>query len=67
MFGIDWNGPLPVEESMDDEGVTVPDTQCPLSSSDFAELQRIIDPLGCSNNHGADIFIETLSFVAQSL
>jgi len=36
-FGIYWNGPFPFYRS--DNVVTVPDTPCPLGTSQFEELE----------------------------
>ena len=40
---------------------------CPLTLEKFAELQRLVDPLDSSLNHGKDLFDRTVDFVAQSL
>lgn len=55
MFGVDWNGPLPVEDSERDT-VEVSSIYCPLCDADKAELQRTISPVGprCC---GVNIFI----------
>ena len=64
IFGIDWNGPLSDE---DDSQVSVPHTHCPLSQDQFVSLQSRVSPLGDSENHGIDLYLQTLTFVAQAM
>lgn len=47
--------------------VDVQARSCPLPSEKFAELQRSVNPLDSSLNHGKDLFDRTVEFVAQSL
>ena len=64
LYGIDWSGP--VTES-DENIVTLPDTPSPLPPNDFEELYSTISPLADSENHGVDIYLETLAFVTRKL
>ena len=67
-YGIDWEGSISSNESEDDGGVTVPETECPLSSSyDIEELRSTIQPLSRSNDYGIDIYECTLAFLYQKL
>ena len=59
-YGIDWNGPLSVDN---DNIVTVPDTECPLFPEQFSILQATIDPLQSCEDFGVQIYIETREFV----
>lgn len=64
MYGIDWNGPLPVQTS---ETVAVPHTMQPMSATDYQELCASVDPLGHSDDHGIDIYTQCLCFVQSKL
>lgn len=65
LYGIDWSGPLPDAEEL--EQVEVTNTINPLEEQDFMQLQRIISPTGLSDCHGIDLYIRTLEFVLQKL
>lgn len=64
-YGIDWDGPLPIEET---EGtVEVPHVLCPLNSLVEEEIRRQINPLRESRCYGIDIYLEACSFVSHFL
>ena len=65
LYGIDWNGPLPDAEEL--EQVVVTNTLNPLQEHDFEQLQRVISPIGPSDCQGVDLYIRTLEFVFQKL
>ena len=65
LYGIDWNGPLPDAEEL--EQVEVTNTINPLQERDFEQLQRTISPIGLSDCQGVDLYIRTLEFVFQKL
>jgi hypothetical protein len=61
LYGIDWNGPIPVEGAV--EAVVVEPVACPLSQDDYSELCLQVSPTGASNDHGINIFMQTLAYV----
>jgi hypothetical protein len=64
-FGIDWGGPVPVADL--DTTVTIPETNCPLTTSDMQALQSFVAPLAPSNEYGMDLYEQTLEFVGRKL
>ena len=62
-YGIDWDGPLPEDATLDEAIVEVPETGCPLSPEQYQELLSSIDPLRESESYGIDIYMETVTFV----
>ena len=66
LYGIDWSGPIPVNDDEGDSTVVVPDTKCPLDENDLQELQQTISPTS-SQNYGIDLFMACLAFVQQKL
>ena len=63
-FGIDWEGPVRIEDA---DIVTVPETECPLLTSDRNELLTVVDPLAYSPAYGIDFFEQTLEFIFSKL
>lgn len=66
MYGVDWDGPIPVLDECDDI-VTVPPTIRPLSINESQELQLAIDPLTESADYGVDLFLQCICFVRSKL
>ena len=72
-FGVDWEGPTPSSEWDGPipnelcELVEVPETELPLSNEDYIELRNTINPLQDSEYHGVDLYIQTLSLIAEKL
>lgn len=64
-IGIDWDGPLVVNEDL--QLVLVDPPGQPLNNSDLEELHATIDPLQPSNDYGIDIFMQTLNFIKRKL
>ena len=62
---MDWEGPFPAEAT--DEMVAVPETQCPLSSTDMQELLVTIPPLTPSEHFGIDVYERTLHLISHKL
>lgn len=60
MYGLDWDGPLPVD---DPDHVTVPETVCPLDHQDYLELCETVEVLSPSDNYGINLYLDTLDFV----
>ena len=68
MFGIDWDGPMPAHLHDDStSAIVIPETNCPLDSMDFEDLNVIIDPLADSVNYGIDLYEKTLDYVSSKL
>ena len=65
LYGIDWNAPL--NSDADVEAVQVPATVNPLTSSDYTELQHVIDPTANSDDHGIDQFFHAVRFVESKV
>ncbi len=65
MYGIDWNGPVPLEEDL--ETVDVPVVESPLSNEDFAELSTMTSPYHDSDCFGADLYLNVIKFVCEKL
>ena len=57
-YGIDPYGPVPLRE--DENGVIVPDTSLRFSDADIETLRRNVDPCSTSENHGMDLYEQTL-------
>lgn len=62
-YGIDWEGPLPIEP---EQIVTVPDTPETMRSQVYDILQQRINALGDSDCFGIDIFLEALQIARQT-
>ncbi|KAK2564474.1 hypothetical protein P5673_011916 [Acropora cervicornis] len=62
-YGIDIDGPLPIDHGDDVNVVDVPNTLNPFEQSHYQEMCADIDPLRLSNCHGIDIYMEVLSFI----
>ena len=62
MCGIDWEGPPPLD---DDTTVIVPETRCPLSTRQLAELQSLYDPLNndACHDYGISLYLDVVEFV----
>ena len=61
-YGIDWDGPIVVEEE-DADQVIVPECGTLLTEEDYATLQEEVQPLADSQNYGIDLFHAAVSFV----
>ena len=62
-YGIDDDGPVPLEDS--DEPVEVPPTGIALTQNFQQQLQVTIDPLRDSDCHGVDIYIAVVDFIVN--
>ncbi len=47
--------------------VVVPDTQCPLSANQLAELQSLYDPMQASDNFAINMYSDVLQFVQNQI
>lgn len=64
MYGIDWDGPLPLDEN---DSVCVLSTTLPLSDSDVEQLTSLVNPLAFSDNFGVNLYLKCLQFIASRL
>lgn len=62
LYGIDWNGPLPQDES-DVDAVHIPDIECPLSELHLQQLHRTINPLIDATDYGIELYVSVLQFI----
>lgn len=66
-YGVDWDGPVPNNQTDAQEAVEVPTTSNPLQEADYVSLTSLIDPLRDSDEYGVDIYLETLSFIHSKI
>ena len=64
MYGVDWEGPMAVEETMQ---VEIPTTHLPLTEDDHEILRASINPLRNTTQHGMDIYQDVLFFVINRI
>lgn len=62
-YGVDWEGPTPVEA---ENTVIVPDTPETVREQVYTLLQAHIDPLRDSDCFGMDICLEALQLARQT-
>lgn len=60
LYGVDWNGPLPVE---DQNIVEVDPPNCPFPAEYFYQLQYHVNPMQQSNNYGIELFTQAKAFI----
>lgn len=65
MYGIDWDGPVPVEEDV--ESVDVPNIENPLSHEELEELGTMISPYHDSDCFGTDLYLNVLKFICEKI
>lgn len=70
MFGIDWDGPLPIEyingETAEQEGVIeIPMESVPISAEQFHQLELEVNPSGPSATYGIDLYMRTVEFLQR--
>ena len=61
MYGVDND--LGVSTDDDEQGVEIPSTEIDMSSEQLSELESRVNPLGESDDFGADLFIQTVHLV----
>lgn len=64
--GIDWDGPPPLDNH-DDTILNVPETRCPLSSSELSELTSLYNPLSNCTDYAVSLYLDVLEFVVSQL
>ena len=65
-YGVDWDGPPPADDDNAGE-VVVPETNCPLSPTQLAELHALYDPFSPDDNFSVNLFLNVLQFVENNL
>ena len=63
MYGIDWSGPIPINEEVD--SVEIPPITTVLSEEQYHELSGVVSPLHASDNYGLYLFLATLAYVER--
>ena len=63
-YGIDPDGPLPVSDDNDVEGVSVPETSLRFSDENMTTIRQNIDPYSYSDNYGVDLYEQTVAFIS---
>lgn len=65
MAGVDYEGPAPSNVwNGGEEGAQVPHTRM-LTTEEFRELSRVVNPLGHSDFHGVDLYLRTVAFLFE--
>lgn len=64
-YGIDWNAPLQTDDGV--EAVEIPATENPLTSTDYTQLQQLINPSTDPDNHGITQYLLATDFVQQKV
>ena len=66
-YGVDREGQPPVEDNSANE-VVVPETNCPLSPTQLAELHALYDiPLSPNDNFSINLLVNVLQFVENNV
>ena len=62
-YGIDWDGPIPLDD--EDDAVIVSETACPCPDDDFASLAALcsLERVLNSDCHGVDVYQQALEFI----
>ena len=64
-YGVDPDGPVPVDDDDDDEGnITLPQNPLKFSSNYLAILHQQVNPLGSTSNYGIDLYEQTLNLLS---
>ena len=66
MYGVDWDGPLPLEEN-DPDTVSIPAISLDLSDDVEQLLVSQVNPLAFSHEFGIDLYLECLRFLSSRL
>lgn len=60
-YGIDWNGPIPLDD--DTDRIQVPDINCDVPLNIEEELASFMSALGKSENYGIDLYCSLFDFL----
>ncbi|XP_019857141.1 PREDICTED: uncharacterized protein LOC109585483 isoform X2 [Amphimedon queenslandica] len=61
LYGIDWNGPIPLEDDYD--RLFVPRIECDIPYGVLRELPSFVPPLSHSENYGIDLYCSALDYI----
>uniref|UniRef100_A0A1X7TW60 Uncharacterized protein n=1 Tax=Amphimedon queenslandica TaxID=400682 RepID=A0A1X7TW60_AMPQE len=62
-YGVDWDGPA----VLDNEDITVPPENCPLSEEQLALLKQSVDPLQDCEDYGVPLYVAVRNFVYAAI
>ncbi len=63
MFGIDWDGPVPINETSNDYvHVEVPSTEIEMTEEQKMRLKSLVNPLADSDSYGIDFYMQVRNF-----
>ena len=65
-YGVDWSGPPP-SDVLNNDTVVVPDTNCPLTPTEMAELQSQYNPLGPCDDVSINMYLDVLQFTTTKI
>ena len=65
-YGVDWSGPPP-SDVVSNDTVVVPDTNCPLTPTEMAELQSQYTPLGPCDDLSINMYLDVLQFTTTKI
>ena len=65
-YGVDWSGP-PASDVLHNDTVVVPDTNCPLTPTEMAELQSQYNPLGPCDDLSINMYLDVLQFTTTKI
>ena len=65
-YGVDWSGPPP-SDVLSNDTVVVPDTNCPLTPTEMAELQSQYNPLGHCDDVSINMYLDVLQFTTTKI
>ena len=65
-YGVDWSGPPP-SDVLSNDTVVVPDTNCPLTPTEMAELQSQYNPLGPCDDLSINMYLDVLQFTTTKI
>ena len=58
-YGIDWEGPIPLDSDSDSDRVTVPETAFALEQDAYATLRSTNSPLRDDGHYGIETYLES--------
>ena len=65
-YGVDWSVPPP-SDVVSNDTVVVPDTNCPLTPTEMAELQSQYNPLGPCDDLSINMYLDVLQFTTTKI
>ena len=62
-YGIDPEGPAPVDDDDDSGRILIPQTPLKFSNTDLGILNQQVNPLGSTSNYGIDLYEQTVRLI----